>query len=87
MRFRRFILTVALTSLCLSSAVRATPELIAIGSFNLTADLSGLTGTLENGVAANTLGGIGSGLIWAGGNTFIAGKARAECDELEQQPR
>jgi hypothetical protein len=36
------------------------------------ADLSGLTGTLENGVAANFLGGIGSGLAYAGGTTFVA---------------
>ena len=35
-------------------------------------DLSGLTGLLENGVAGNFLGGIGSGLAYAGGNTFIA---------------
>lgn len=35
-------------------------------------DLSGLTGRLENGQAANLLGGIGSGLAYAGGNTFIA---------------
>jgi hypothetical protein len=35
-------------------------------------DLSGQTGTLENGLAANLLGGLGSGLAWAGGNTFLA---------------
>lgn len=35
------------------------------------ADLSGLTGTLENGAAANLLGGLGSGLAYAGGNTFV----------------
>lgn len=52
-------------------------DLIAMGDLNGSAagsfaDLSGLTGTLENGVAANILGGLGSGLAWAGGNTFIA---------------
>jgi hypothetical protein len=48
-------------------------DLIAIGSLNLGSDLSGLTGLLENGVdTGNVLGGIGSGLAWAGGNTFIA---------------
>ncbi|RTL52748.1 MAG: esterase-like activity of phytase family protein [Rhodocyclaceae bacterium] len=52
-------------------------DLIALGSLTGSsagayADLSGLTGTLENGVAANVLGGIGSGLAWAGGNTFLA---------------
>jgi Esterase-like activity of phytase len=36
------------------------------------ADLSGLTGTLENGAAANLLGGLGSGIAYAGGNTFLA---------------
>ncbi len=36
------------------------------------ADLSGLTGNLENGLPGNILGGLGSGLTWAGGNTFIA---------------
>jgi hypothetical protein len=35
-------------------------------------DLSGLQGTLENGVAKTLLGGLGSGLAWAWGNTFIA---------------
>ncbi|MFX7106364.1 hypothetical protein ABTI05_19650, partial [Acinetobacter baumannii] len=36
------------------------------------ADLSGLSGTLENGLPANILGGLGSGLTYAGGNTFLA---------------
>ena len=35
-------------------------------------DLSGLQGTMENGVAKTLLGGLGSGLAWAYGNTFIA---------------
>lgn len=36
-------------------------------------DLSTQTaGALENGVAGNLLGGLGSGLAWAGGSTFIA---------------
>ena len=57
--------------------VRAAPTLIAIGqltgsSAGVGLDLSGLTGALENGVAGNSIGGIGSGLAWAGGNTFIA---------------
>lgn len=47
--------------------------LIAQGSISGSAtDLSGLSGPLENGVAGNLLGGIGSGLAWAGGNTFLA---------------
>ncbi|MFK5004504.1 hypothetical protein ACI4AP_28290, partial [Klebsiella pneumoniae] len=36
------------------------------------ADLSGLSGTLENGLPANILGGLGSGLTYAGGSTFLA---------------
>jgi len=36
------------------------------------ADLSGLKHNLENGVPANILGGLGSGLAYAGGNTFLA---------------
>jgi len=39
------------------------------GSF---ADLSGLTYNLENGVPANSLGGFGSALAYASGNTFLA---------------
>lgn len=35
-------------------------------------DLSGLNGPLENGLPGNILGGIGSGLAYAGGNTFLA---------------
>lgn len=48
-------------------------DLIASGSMSGSlADLSGLNYSLENGVAANLLGGMGSGLAWAGGNTFLA---------------
>ena len=36
------------------------------------ADLSGLTYKLENGAPANLLGGLGSALAYAGGNTFLA---------------
>lgn len=35
-------------------------------------DLSGLNNTLENGVADNLLGGLGSGLTYVSGNTFLA---------------
>jgi hypothetical protein len=54
-------------------AARADVSLIAQGSLSgALLDLSGQTGTLENGLAANLLGGLGSGLAWAGGNTFLA---------------
>ncbi|MDB5050183.1 MAG: motif putative anchor domain protein [Fibrobacteres bacterium] len=60
------------TLLLLAGAAQATPVLIATGTLDGTTDKSGLTGALESGAAANTLGGIGSGLAWAGGNNFIA---------------
>lgn len=61
----------------LFSALAALPAqasvvLLARGTLNGTSDRSGLTGTLENGLPANILGGIGSGLTYAGGNTFLA---------------
>jgi hypothetical protein len=60
-------------ALLATASAQATPTLIGVGSLSSTTDLSGLSGTLENGVdPANILGGIGSGLAWAGGNTFIA---------------
>jgi hypothetical protein len=58
-------------------ALQAQPTLLAIGELDQTragtfTDLSGLKYTLENGAAANLLGGFGSGLAYAGGNTFLA---------------
>jgi hypothetical protein len=52
----------------------AAVDLIAIGSLSgNAADLSAETAApLENGAAGNLFGGIGSGLAYAGGNTFIA---------------
>ena len=47
-------------------------SLLAIGTLDGTIDLSGLTNTLENGVPANILGGLGSGIAYAGGDTFLA---------------
>ena len=61
-----FVLTSAMGS------AHAAFELIGIGTLGGTTDLSGLTGTLENGNPASILGGMGSGLAWAGGNTFLA---------------
>jgi hypothetical protein len=54
----------------------ATVTLIADGTLTgsaagVNADLSGLTGTLENGLSANLLGGVGSGIAYAGGNTLL----------------
>ena len=61
-----------LFGLLFSATAQAAPQLMAIGSLTSTEDLSGLTGNLESGVAANFLGGIGSGLAYAGNNTFLA---------------
>jgi len=48
-------------------------DLIAIGKLPGTmSDYSGQSALLENGVRGDLLGGIGSGLAWAGGNTFLA---------------
>jgi hypothetical protein len=52
-------------------------KLLAIGTLDQSragsfADLSGLTYTLENGAPANSLGGFGSALCYASGNTFLA---------------
>ena len=56
-------------------AANATVALIADGTLTDSAaghlaDLSGLTGTLENGAAANLLGGLGSGIAYAGVTPF-----------------
>src|SRR5450830_925990 len=57
-----------------SLSAQAGPQLLAIGSLKAGgSDLSTATaGLLENGVAGNSLGGMGSGLAWAGGSTFLA---------------
>ncbi|NWG31403.1 MAG: esterase-like activity of phytase family protein [Rhodocyclaceae bacterium] len=71
----RKIFALGCLSLALSapSAHAANISLIAIGGLDGAAsDLSGLTNTLESGVSANLLGGLGSGLAWAGGTTFLA---------------
>jgi Esterase-like activity of phytase len=62
-----------------SSAYRATAQVSLIARGTLTssaageyADLSGLKGTLENGAAANLLGGLGSGIAHVSGDRFLA---------------
>ncbi|HKP78324.1 MAG TPA: esterase-like activity of phytase family protein, partial [Phenylobacterium sp.] len=59
-------------SIVAASSADAAITLIARGTLGGVSDLSGLSGPLENGMAKNTLGGIGSGLAYAGGNTFLA---------------
>lgn len=69
-KFKSLALISLMSTLSLNS--HAAPILLGIGSLSGQADKSGLTGTLENGVKANALGALGSGLTYAGGNTFIA---------------
>jgi hypothetical protein len=77
---RKILATLSLC--CLSAFLLGVP---ANGAVNLIAngtltgstagyytDLSGLNYNLENGVSASLLGGMGSGLAWASGNTFLA---------------
>jgi hypothetical protein len=61
-------------ALCGLEPALAAPVLLATGTLDGSGgDLSAATaGPLENGTTGNLLGGIGSGLAWAGGNTFIA---------------
>ncbi len=61
----------------ITAPLSAAPVLIARGTLNGSAagtnvDLSGQTAPLENGLPGNILGGLGSGLAWAGGNQFLA---------------
>ncbi len=69
----RFRMVVALfTGALAATAAHAGTDLIAIGAIAPPTDLSGLSGSLESGLPASVFGGIGSGLAWAGGTTFLA---------------
>jgi hypothetical protein len=61
-----------LASLALAAAAHAAPVLLASGSISSPTDSSGLTYAMESGSPENMLGGIGSGLSWAGGTTFLS---------------
>ena len=57
----------------LATHANVSPILLATGSLSGQGqDYSGLNYNLENGQSASLLGGIGSGLAWAGGNTFLS---------------
>jgi hypothetical protein len=72
-RPRASLLAALIASAFALPAAHASISLIATGSLSGSlSDLSGLGGNLENGQSASLLGGIGSGLAWAGGNTFLA---------------
>ena len=73
---RGILMAFAITAFAISTA-SAQIALIAKGTLTGTsagsnADLSGLTGLLENGAAANLLGGLGSGIAYLDGDTFLA---------------
>src|SRR5215471_443712 len=55
-----------------TAGIAAPPALIATATLDQATDFAGLTDTLENGLSQSILGGIGSGLTWAGGTTFLA---------------
>jgi len=73
---RSALLGIAL-GLSTASYVDAQVTLLAVGSLTQSdagqnADLSSLTYKLENGAPANLLGGLGSGITYAGSDTFLA---------------
>lgn len=47
------------------------PTLLAVGTLDRATDLAPFSETLENSLPQNVLGGVGSGLTWAGGTTFL----------------
>ena len=67
-------LSLFIASALLAGAAHAEVKLIAVGTVDgAYEDLSAATAApLENGVPGNRLGGVGSGLAYAGGNTFLA---------------
>jgi hypothetical protein len=75
--FTSITLLVLTFALMAAIPAKAQVNLLAIGALTNSRagyykDLSGLHYNLENGVAANLLGGLGSGLAWGSGNTFLA---------------
>ncbi|MFM0714821.1 esterase-like activity of phytase family protein [Paraburkholderia strydomiana] len=74
LKFRPLVLTVIASSLFAMANAHATVDLIAKGQISGTiSDLSRETAApLENGAPGNLLGGIGSGMSFAGCNTFVA---------------
>ena len=78
---RKTLLSIALIGLAFSPVTlpqaHAQVNLLAVGSLTSSKNgayenLSGLHNTLENGVRADELGGFGSGIAYASGNTFLA---------------
>src|SRR5579862_2568797 len=73
----RVTVVILIVSLFFGGQSRAEISLLAAGTMDRSADgawadLSGLKYKLENGARANSLGGLGSALAYASGNTFLA---------------
>jgi hypothetical protein len=74
---RVFLVALTLAVFVAPRSQSQTLPLVATGTLDKTrggnfADLSGLHYTLENGAPANALGGFGSAITYASGNTFLA---------------
>jgi uncharacterized repeat protein (TIGR01451 family) len=54
-----------------ASAVLGASSLIATATLDSPTDFAPFSGAMENGLPQNILGGVGSGLAWAGGTTFL----------------
>jgi hypothetical protein len=85
--FLRSILTATAALTLTATYTQAQIALIAKGTLTSSRagaykDLSGLTYTLENGVAANLLGGLGSGITYMTGNTSGGPGSRAQCGSV-----
>jgi Esterase-like activity of phytase len=75
--FRTAMLAFGCVVLTIGHSPAQTLPLLAVGTLDESragawADLSGLKYNLENGAPANLLGGFGSGIAYASGNTFLA---------------
>ena len=64
------VLVPAVFPVLIATSAHAGVALIGIGQIS-GSDLSGQTYALENGAAVNLLGGMGSSIAWAGGDTFL----------------
>jgi hypothetical protein len=71
MKTKNTLLCTALLALSVTGAAQATPSLLTWAAFTNTVDFSSRTETLENTNPQNIFGGVGSGLAWAGGNSFV----------------
>ena len=65
---------ILLASLLFANGAYASTDLIAIGTVSGAYEdfATHTAGPLENGIPGNRLGGLGSGLAYAGGTTFLA---------------